>query len=287
MYEDKFVAFIDILGFSDLVRQSEEGGPDAPTVEDLLALTKLLGDTAGRARFAERGPAACPHAPYISKDLGFRVNQFSDSVVVSAEVSPAGLINLLFHCFGIPTALLARGHLCRGYVTRGKIVHTDTQFFGSGLLRAVDGERRVSIFQIDAADSGTPFVELDSAVCDYIAAQDDSCVKTLYGRMVENDGRVTAISPFPALKKIPAAVIRDDFDPARWKKQIGVSRTNLLQIVTRLENAETTATERGRAKIDHYKRKLAEVLAVKDRDDELMDRLASIYPAAPTGRTAR
>jgi hypothetical protein len=48
MYEDKFVAFVDILGFSDLGKRSEEGGVDAPTVDDILNLTSQLGNTTSR-----------------------------------------------------------------------------------------------------------------------------------------------------------------------------------------------------------------------------------------------
>jgi hypothetical protein len=100
---------------------------------------------------------------------------------VSAEVSPAGIINLLFHCGSIQTILLTQGYLCRGYVTRGSIYHTDTQFFGSGYMRAFEGERHVSIFQVDAADRGTPFIEVDSDVCQYIATQEATASKRCSG----------------------------------------------------------------------------------------------------------
>jgi hypothetical protein len=284
MYEDKFVAFVDILGFSDLVKRSEAGGPDAPTVDDILNLTKQLGDTTSRARFAERGPAVCPNAPYISRDLGYRVTQISDCVVASAEVSPAGVINLLFHAASIQINLLPQGHLCRGYVTRGNIFHTDTQFFGTGHMRAFDGEKRVSIFQTDAADHGTPFIELDPQLCQYVLTQPDTCVKMLFERMTESDGQTAALSPFPALKRVPASVIRDDFDPAYWKKQVQVSRTNRLRSIAQLEKMEAVASERGRAKIQHYKRKLLEVLATKDIDDALLDQLSLTYPKSSTTR---
>jgi hypothetical protein len=72
--------------------------------------------------------------------------------------------------------------------------------------------------------------------------------------------------------------IRDDFDPVYWKKQVQVSRMNLLRIIGHLDKAEAIADERGRAKIQHYKRKLAEVLAIKDKDDELLDKLSLVYP---------
>src|SRR5690242_13343286 len=128
MYQDKFIAFVDILGFSELVMKSEAGGDGAPDAKYILDLTGKLGSAKERDHFAKYGPTHCPCAPYLSKDLDFRVTQISDCVVISAEVSPAGVINLLQHCFGIAIQILQAGHLCRGYITRGSIVHTDKQF---------------------------------------------------------------------------------------------------------------------------------------------------------------
>src|ERR1035438_2183803 len=111
MYQDKFIAFVDILGFSDLVRQSEENKEGSPSLEDLLNLTKKLGLPEESARFAKSGPIVCPRAHYVSKDLSFQITQVSDCLIVSSEVSPAGVINLVQHCFGISINLLMVGHL--------------------------------------------------------------------------------------------------------------------------------------------------------------------------------
>jgi hypothetical protein len=238
MYEDKFRAFVDILGFSELVRESEEAKDGAPTLEYLLDLTKKLGSPKDCARYAQHGPILCPHAPYLSKGLDFRITQLSDCVVASVEVSPAGVINLLSHCFGISIELLMIGHCCRGFVTRGNIFHTDNQFIGSGYMKAVDAEKRVSIFQAHSEEKGTPFIEIDSTVYAYIAEQSDKCVKEMFRRMTESDGSNIAISPFPALKSIPSTVIDENFDPAKWKQKIQISRENRLKLLARLEKME-------------------------------------------------
>ena len=44
-------------------------------------------------------------------------------------------------------------------------------------------------------------------------------------------------------------------------------------LVIQLDKAEEGASENGRRKIAHYKRKLGEVLAAKDRDDALLAKL--------------
>lgn len=149
VYEDKFIAFVDILGFTRLVERSEEGGDGAPTIEYILDLIGKFGSSTDED-FAKYGPTTCPCAPHNSRDLNFRVTQISDCAVISAEASPAGLINLIQHCYKIAFRFLKIGHLCRGYVTRGNIVHTEIHLFGTGYMRAFNREKTVSIFTRDA-----------------------------------------------------------------------------------------------------------------------------------------
>ncbi len=44
-YEDKFIAFVDILGFKNIVERSQHGGAGAPTVEWILELIKAFGSS--------------------------------------------------------------------------------------------------------------------------------------------------------------------------------------------------------------------------------------------------
>jgi hypothetical protein len=280
-YEDKFIAFVDILGFSDLVRESQEEKSGRPTLEELIDLVEKLGSQAESARLAQSGPHVCPRAPFVSRDLSFRITQVSDSVVVSSEVSPAGVIHLVNHCFGISVDLLMSGHLCRGFITRVQIFHSDSQFIGSGYLSALDGEKRVSVFQANSAEIGTPFIQFDKSVCTYVAQQTDECVKMLFGRMTESDGRDAAITAFAALKRLPSTVIDENFDPREWKEKILITRTHMQKLVAQLEKVALDAPRTAQSKIAHYIRKLGEVLAVKNQEIEYMDRLATELPRKP------
>jgi hypothetical protein len=58
----------------------------------------------------------------------------------------------------------------------------------------------VSIFRRDADERGTPFVEVDSIVRDYINSQTNSCVQTMFRRYVKSDGDLVALFPFRALE---------------------------------------------------------------------------------------
>ena len=73
--------------------------------------------------------------------------------------------------------LMLEGILCRGSITRGMIFHTENQVIGSGYQEAYMSESAVTAFKKDADERGTPFVELDQKVVDYIQSDTDECIK--------------------------------------------------------------------------------------------------------------
>ena len=133
-YQDKFVAFIDVLGFKQLIEQSSAGVGEP--LSEVLALLRTFGTQNERSLFQQYGPTLCPCSTAINRNLDFRLTQISDCVIVSSEVSPAGVINLLSHCTKIVVGCLIKGVMCRGYVTSGAIFHTDTQVIGTGYQAA-------------------------------------------------------------------------------------------------------------------------------------------------------
>ena len=56
----------------------------------------------------------CPEAPSLSPDLDFALTRQFDTVVVSAEISPAGVINVLAHCWIAALKLMGKGLMTRG-----------------------------------------------------------------------------------------------------------------------------------------------------------------------------
>ena len=267
--KDKFIAFIDILGFSELVRAEEERGGD---FSQLLDLTKALNTP------PETKSRICPCSRFVSADLDFQKTQISDCVVLSAEVSPAGVINLTHHCFGIALALIRKGSLCRGYITRGNIVHTDNQFIGTGYMRALELEKNVAFMRSDIDEKGTPFIQIDKSVADFVNSEGDQCVQLIFGRTTRSDGTYTAIYPFDALRNIPGALIRVDFDPHRWKSALHVSLKHRNENLARFDKAESDARDESvKRKIRHYKRGLQDVI------DHLKSKEAALDTMIGTG----
>ncbi|HEX5261888.1 MAG TPA: hypothetical protein VFW13_00060 [Phenylobacterium sp.] len=255
----KIIAFVDIVGFTALVEAAEAAGGDFSRA---LELAGALGSAADSDRFKAHGPTTCPGSAYIQRDLDFQVTQISDCVVISVEVSPAGVSNLISHCFGIAINLLAKNALCRGYVTMGSIHHAHGQFIGTGYMHAYRAERDVAFLRADASEGGTPFIQIDQSVLDYVRDETDSCVRMMFERVTRSDGGYTAIYPFKALAKSPSAIITRDFDMVGFRDKVRLSIGYREENLRTLREAEAAAPdERDKAKVRHYARGMEEVIA--------------------------
>jgi hypothetical protein len=92
--------------------------------------------------------------------------------------------------------------------------------------------------------------------------------------MIRSDGSYTALYPFDALRNVPAALIRVDFDPHHWKAALQVSvrhRTETLMIFEKAEH--DAADENVKRKIAHYKHGLQEVIQHLKTKDAALDRM--------------
>jgi hypothetical protein len=280
MFEDKFIAFVDVLGFKSLVSNSEAG--TGISLPELLELLKKLGDGSERARFDRFGPACCPMAPHTAKNLDFRVTQISDCAIISSEVSPAGAINLLSHCWASVIKLMARGIMCRGYIKRGRIYHTDTQVIGTGYQEAYAAESRVSAFKQEANERGTPYVEVDKEVTLYVETQADPCVKEMFKRMVRRDGEVVVLFPFQRLRHSSIMGGLDcTFEPEKELKSNDNFRHNIKRYKERIESLVDPTNTAAQAKARHYLKALDEQLFACDKTDEVIHKLSK-----PFGRQA-
>ena len=221
----------------------------------------------------------CPNSRYIQRDLDFRLTQLSDCVIVSSEVSPAGVINLVSHCWGVVIKLLTKGIMCRGNITRGLVYHTDAQIIGSGYQEAYRKEAQVTAFKREADERGTPFVEIDQVVCDYVRDHGDWCVKEMFSRYVKEDGKVTALFPFQRLEHSFIIVgFRKKFDPEKENR----SNQNMRLMIEKLKERVMALVDRSNpnavSKAEHYIVALDAQLEVCKRTDEMIDMLNSPFP---------
>lgn len=249
-YADKFIAFVDILGFKGMVADSVH---DEQRLGHLLDLVKKLGDGTERANYEKYGPICCPMAPRIERNLDFRVTQISDCVVVSAEASPAGLINLITHCWQVAISLLQIGVLCRGFVSRGLVYHTDTQVIGPGYQNTFKSEPSVTALQRKIDEVGTPFVEIDDGVVDYVSGQPDECVKTMFDRLTKFDGSKVALYPFKRLNhRFLAGGISGPFNPEIHLKSVDNIRGWIGKMKDKIHENIEGGEPAARQKAEYY-----------------------------------
>jgi len=175
---------------------------------------------------------------------------------------------------------LLKGVMCRGYVTRGSIYHSESQIIGTGYQSAFASESVVTAFKREADEHGTPFVEIDQPVSEYVAVNGDDCVRKMYGRMVKSDGEVSAIFPFDRLShSFVIGGFGVKFDPARERRANDVVRSNIRVLRSRVEVRIDSQNPRAVSKGRHYLAMLDDQLAVCDTTDEMIDSLSCPFPS--------
>ena len=264
-FEDKFVAFVDVLGFKSMIEAAERG--DGKTLAEIQEILDELGYLKDKDFIRSSGPKICPKSPYVAKNLSFEITQVSDCMIASAEVSPAGIINLVAHCHGAAATLLNQGVMVRGYITRGNIFHRGMRFMGTGYHEAYGREGNVEAFKIEADEKGTPFIEIDQRVTEYVENCDDWCTKEMYRRMVESDGQTSAIFPF---KSLSHSFSIGGLNAAKELQANNNMRLLIENLKTSVMSHVAVGNQRAIVKTRHYVAALDRQLAICDRTDEII-----------------
>lgn len=140
-YDNRFVLFLDILGFKQKVATTYKGDDDIPEEIDKLYhalewITKTNSRIAGTKR----------------------VTQFSDSIVISFSDLEMHEFHYLFDDISYMLYLLVlQGVLCRGAIAHGKFLHDERYLFGPALVDAYETETKAAIY---------PRVIMDKSVLD-------------------------------------------------------------------------------------------------------------------------
>lgn len=276
-FKEKFVAFVDILGFKQMVADSETG--NGIDLAQILELLKNFGSPDERQKLEPQGPFLCPCSRRIENNIDFRFSQISDCAVISTEISPSGAINLINYCHAIAIRFLKHGILCRGHITRGHIYHSEDQFIGTGYQNAYAAESKVSLFQRDPEDKGTPFIEVDKEFCQYVKEYGDDCVQKMFDRMTRSDGEGVAIFPFKRLQH--SFGIGFDFDPERERKSNENVRQWIETMKAKVLFFADHSNPKAMRKIEHYIAALDAQLLACDTTDQFIDTLCQPFPARP------
>ena len=125
-YEDRYLAFVDVLGFADLVNRSRS----APQIVEQLH--QALYSLSTRTRTAR------------SELLRLEATSFSDTVVLSVPVGATELLRMVEIIDEFSVALLRNNMLFRGAIVQGPVLHTEDYVFGPALITAYRLETNIS-----------------------------------------------------------------------------------------------------------------------------------------------
>jgi len=148
-YENRIVAFIDILGFKDLLDKTVDKDDN-----DVERYIELIQDAYGIIRDAWHLDDEIVTPPKLSEIIqkenrlkGKIVTIFSDTIVVSfLQNAPGEIFYTLYEIKLMVMELINRGILCRGALAYGKLIHTNKMIFGPALVEAYLTESKAALY---------------------------------------------------------------------------------------------------------------------------------------------
>ena len=135
------------------------------------------------------------------------------------------------------------------------------------------------MFKRAADERGTPFVEVDQAVCNYIAYC-DSCVKEMFSRMTKSDGEGVALFPFKLLShSFIIGGFGGTFEPDKEKKSNDNLRNAIISFRDKVAALADSSNHDAVRKAEHYIGALNAQIDVCAQTDEMIERLCAPFPA--------
>lgn len=192
-YEDRLVAYIDILGWEDATsRLAPEKLVEAL---DLIHEEPRSFNEAERKRLIEFGNQ--PGVKINQAYLKIHAAAFSDNIAVS---QPKSFGTRIFSIRGICLRLLQLGFLTRGAVSVGQLYHEDNMIFGPALNRA---------HAIEVSETKFPRIVCDDPVVEMLKDQPG------FGHEViqdNTDGKYVVNLYWPMLLKVPDYIWKQFLD---------------------------------------------------------------------------
>jgi hypothetical protein len=134
-YEKRVICFLDILGFSEHVENTiNQDGIDNEeyinNINDGFEAIRFYLDVDNPEAFGDT-----------------KATQFSDSVVISFPINEeSGVFHTLLDVMFVQMNLIIYGLLCRGAITKGKLIHTEKLLFGPALINAYQLESKAALY---------------------------------------------------------------------------------------------------------------------------------------------
>jgi len=161
-YEERVLAFIDVLGFEKAVENTIEkvDGNEIEKIPEIQKINNLLDEIRQYTIMSS----------FLSGELDIKdriVSQISDSVVISYS-KESNFCHILHDAYFLCVKALQIGFLLRGAIVCGKVIHIENEnkLFGPAFLKAYNMEREKAIF---------PRIIIDSNFLDIAQANLSTC----------------------------------------------------------------------------------------------------------------
>lgn len=151
-YQQRIVAFIDILGFKAILNDTvgKDDTDDEKNIDKVVSAYKAIRDIWDLDKKSKLLDTSSSESK--------KVTIFSDSIVISFKAEePSEVFYTLLELKWLIMRLLWHGILCRGAVSIGKFIHTDEYLFGPALVEAYLLESKAALY---------PRIILDRTVID-------------------------------------------------------------------------------------------------------------------------
>ena len=141
VYTEKYVLFLDILGFEAYTTSDEKSEEFARKVLPILNRIRQKPD---EYLFDSSMPKSRSKSIWkkLKESIAWEMSQFSDTFVVSTT----SLQWLLTFTANTSFTLLQEQLLCRGAITYGKVFHNVSQFIGPAINRAYNLEKSQALY---------------------------------------------------------------------------------------------------------------------------------------------
>lgn len=173
-YEQRVVAFIDILGFKTLLDGTlgKDGNDNEDAIDAVVSAYEEIYDIWN----LDEGLNIYNSKP----SQGKKVSIFSDCVVVSFEIDrPSEVFYTLLEIKWLIMRLIDRGMLCRGAVSMGKFIHTDRYLFGPALVEAYMLESKAAMYPRVILDHAVIEAGINNRGSEHTISQEEAYVHSL------------------------------------------------------------------------------------------------------------
>lgn len=157
-YERRIIGFVDVLGFGQLVFDSENDNEKLNLIERVISKIQNVDDMYGSPdsffahsnyQFVSNEMKAGLSAIYekIKADAGasrVSITTFSDSIVFSCSANSDGLSSFRYFLIKLLVQTSEFSLLLRGGVSCGSLIHTDRTVFGPAMNRAYLAESKLA-----------------------------------------------------------------------------------------------------------------------------------------------